>query len=70
MPAKLIRDKLHVLSAVLGFGNADKVFPVKQIELKSQGDTGNFLNLPYFNYKNTTRYCFDSMGKAITIMLF
>ena len=51
------------LSAVLGFGNAE-VFP-KQIELKSQDDTGNFLNLPYFNYKNTTRYCFDSMGKQL-----
>ena len=56
------------LSAVLGFGNAE-VFP-KQIELKSQDDTGNFLNLPYFNYKNTTRYCFDFKGKAITIDAF
>ena len=68
VPAKLMRDKLMSISAVLGFGNAE-VFP-KQIELKSQDDTGNFLNLPYFNYKNTTRYCFDSMGKAITIDAF
>ena len=68
VPAKLMRDKLMSLSAVLGFGNAE-VFP-KQIELKSQDDTGNFLNLPYFNCKNTTRYCFDTMGKAITIDAF
>ena len=68
VPAKLMRDKLISLSAVLGFGNAE-VFP-KQIELKSQDDTGNFLNLPYFNCKNTTRYCFDPMGKAVTIDAF
>ena len=68
VPAKLMRDKLMSLSAVLGFGNAE-VFP-KQIELKSQDDTGNFLNLPYFNYKNTTRYCFDSKGQAIKIDAF
>ena len=68
VPAKLMRDKLMSVSAILGFGNAE-VFP-KQIELKSQDDTGNFLNLPYFNCKNTTRYCFDTMGKAITIDAF
>ena len=43
VPAKLMRDKLMSVSAVLGFGNAE-VFP-KQIELKSQDDTGNFLKL-------------------------
>ena len=68
VPAKLMRDKLMSLSAILGFGNAE-VFP-KQIELKSQDDTGNFLNLPYFNCKNTTRYCFDSQGRAVTIDAF
>ena len=68
VPAKLMRDKLMSLSAVLGFGKAE-VFP-KQIELKSQDDTGNFLNLPYFNCKNTTRYCFDSNGQAVTIDVF
>ena len=49
VPAKLMRDKLISVSAILGFGNAE-VFP-KQIELKSQDDTGNFLNLPYFIIK-------------------
>ena len=68
VPAKLMRDKLMSVSAILGFGNAE-VFP-KQIELKSQDDTGNFLNLPYFNSKNTTRYCFNSQGQAVTITAF
>ena len=50
--ASLMRDKLLSISAILGHGGAE-VFP-KQVELKSQDDTGNFLNLPYFNSKNTT----------------
>jgi hypothetical protein len=68
VPAKLMRDKLMSISAILGFGNAE-VFP-KQIELKSQDDTGNFLNLPYFNCKNSTRYAYDLKGRAITIDAF
>lgn len=63
--ASLMRDKLLSVSAILGHGGAE-VFP-KQVELKSQDDTGNFLNLPYFNCKNTTRYAFDKNGNAITI---
>ena len=51
--AKLMRDKLLSVSAVLGYGGSE-VFP-KQIELKSKDDTGNFLNLPYFNSDDTTR---------------
>jgi len=66
--AKLMRDKLTAVRAFLGFGNAE-VFP-KQIELKSEDDTGNFLNLPYFNSANTTRYAFNFKGEAITISQF
>ena len=66
--AKLMRDKLTAIRAFLGFGNAE-VFP-KQIELKSEDDTGNFLNLPYFNSANTTRYAFNFKGEAITISQF
>ena len=63
--AELIRNKLVSIGAVLGFGSSE-VFP-KQIELKSKDDTGNFLNLPYFNYKNTTRYAFLENGEAATL---
>ena len=66
--AKLIRDKLLSVSAILGYGGSE-VFP-KQIELKSKDDTGNFLNLPYFNYKNTTRYAFKEDGAAATLEEF
>ena len=63
--AKLMRDKLVEIRAVLGYGNSE-VFP-KQTELKSQDDTGNFLNLPYFNGDQTTRYAFDKNGEAATL---
>ena len=66
--AKIVRDKLLSISAVLGYGGSE-VFP-KQIELKSQDDTGNFLNLPYFNGDNTTRYAFKDDGTAASLEEF
>ena len=66
--AKLMRDKLVQIKAVLGYGGSE-VFP-KQTELKSKDDTGNFLNLPYFNYKNSVRYAFKKMAKLLHWMIF
>ena len=66
--AKIMRDKLLEIRAVLGFANAE-VFP-KQIELKSEEDTGNFLNLPYFQGDKTPRYAFTQEGKAATLEEF
>tara|TARA_E500000318_G_C3547200_1_gene207237 strand:- start:49 stop:1554 length:1506 start_codon:yes stop_codon:yes gene_type:complete len=63
--AKLMRDKLVQIRAVLGYGNSE-VFP-KQTELKSQDDTGNFLNLPYFNGDSSVRYAFKENGEAATL---
>ena len=63
-----MRDKLVEIKAVLGYGGAE-VFP-KQTELKSKDDTGNFLNLPYFNYKNSVRYAFKKNGEAATLEIF
>ena len=66
--AKLMRDKLLSISAVLGYGGSE-VFP-KQVELKSQDDTGNFLNLPYFSGDQTTRYCFNQKAEAVNLERF
>jgi hypothetical protein len=63
--AKSMQDKLTEIKAVLGYAGSE-VFP-KQTELKSQDDTGNFLNLPYFNGDQTTRYAFDKNGEAATL---
>ena len=66
--AQLMRDKLLSVSAVLGYGGSE-VFP-KQVELKSEEDTGNFLNLPYFNGDNTTRYAFLETGAGASLDAF
>ena len=63
--AELMRDKLTEIKTVLGYGGSE-VFP-KQIKLKSQDDTGNFLNLPYFNGNQSTRYAFLENGEAATL---
>ena len=66
--AEVMRDKLTEIKTILGYGGSE-VFP-KQIKLKSQDDTGNFLNLPYFNCTNSTRYAFTEAGGADTIAGF
>ena len=66
--AERMRDKLTEIKTALGYGGSE-VFP-KQIKLKSQDDTGNFLNLPYFNGDNTTRYAFLSNGEAANLSGF
>ena len=53
---------------MLGYSGSE-VFP-KQTELKSQDDTRNFLNLPYFKGDDTTRYAFDSKGEAVNLKGF
>ena len=66
--AGLMQDKLNEIRSVLGYGGSE-VFP-KQRELKSKDDTGNFLNLPYFNGDDTTRYAFNSFGEAVNLKDF
>ena len=51
-----MRDKLTEIKTLLGYGGSE-VFP-KQIQLKSSDDTGNFLNLPYFNGDHINTLCF------------
>ena len=54
--AKIMRDKLFEIRAILGFANAE-VFP-KQIELKSEEDTGNFFKSSLFSRKQNYTICF------------
>ena len=67
--AEDLRNKLTQLAAVLGYGNCE-VFP-KQIKLNSErGDTGNFLNLPYFNGDQSNRYAFWDDGTSASLQEF
>ena len=67
--AEDLRNKLTQLAAVLGYGNCE-VFP-KQIKLNAErGDTGNFLNLPYFNGDESNRYAFLDDGTSASLQEF
>ena len=58
------------LDSVLGYGGSE-VFP-KQRRIKLQvDDTGNFLNLPYFNGDRYNKICsLIEMGVAVTSRRF
>lgn len=64
--AKLMRLKLHEFRALLNYGDAE-VFP-KQTELDTErGDTGNFLNLPYFDGDRSVRYGFNEKAESLSV---
>jgi hypothetical protein len=67
--AKLMQYKLKEIAALLGYAESE-IFP-KQIEIKvERGDTGNFLNLPYYGGDNTTRYAILDNGDSATLEEF
>ena len=65
--AEKVQLKLKELSSELGYAANTEVFP-KQIKLLvDRGDTGNFLNLPYFKEDGGLRYAFKEDGSAATL---
>jgi hypothetical protein len=67
--ASLMRIKLAEMSASLGYASHE-IFPKQTEILTERGDTGNFLNLPYFGADNTTRYSLDEKGETNTLEQF
>lgn len=71
--AAYIRGILSSWSAKLGYGGVE-IFP-KQVQLSSKNDTGNWLNMPYFDYKGwskgsqTDRPCLIK-GRPLTLPQF
>lgn len=63
--ASKIRPSLMKLVGMLGLPNTVEVFP-KQTMLE-KGKTGNWINLPYFNFENTQRYAYDSKGAPMDL---
>jgi len=67
--ASLARKKLKEIASILGFAHCE-IFP-KQTELDvKRGDTGNFLNLPYFKGDMSGRYSIDDKGESRTMEQF
>lgn len=58
LPAKMVRNKLYEWAIALGYPGVE-IFP-KQNMLASKNDVGNWLNMPYFNLAETTRYALNN----------
>jgi len=70
VPAETLQNKLKELASEIGCAAGTEIFP-KQIQLVlERGDTGNFLNLPYFDHENGLRYAFKEDGSAATLEEF
>jgi len=68
--AEKLQTKLKEVTSELGYASNTEVFP-KQIQLVlERGDTGNFLNLPYFDQERGLRYAFNADGSAATLEEF
>ena len=66
IPAREMQKALKLYASYLGYSSSE-IFP-KQIEiLVERGDTGNFLNLPYFGGDSGMRYAFKDNGEAATL---
>ncbi len=61
--AAAVRSKMTSFSVALGYGGVE-IYP-KQTKLANGRDTGNWLNMPYFDAAKTTRYAIRS-GKSLT----
>ena len=48
IPASLMQSKLKEMAIILGYEGSE-IFPKQTEILVDRGDTGNFLNLPYYN---------------------
>lgn len=68
-PARDFQDYLKNAAALLGEAGRE-IFPKQSEILVERGDTGNFLNLPYFGGDNGTRYAFNADGSAATLEEF
>ena len=65
--ASLVRTKLAEWACAVGYPSAE-IFP-KQNSLANKTDVGNWLNMPYFNVKDTNRYALLE-GKKLKVKEF
>ena len=67
--ASLMQSKLKEMAIVLGYEGSE-IFPKQTEILVERGDTGNFLNLPYYDGTKGLRYAIDDNGNALTLEQF
>jgi len=69
VPARDMQEYLKACAALLGEAGRE-IFPKQAEILVDRGDTGNFLNLPYYGGDNSTRYALKADGTAATLEEF
>ena len=69
VPAADMQKYLNACASLLGQAGRE-IFPKQSQILVERGDTGNFLNLPYFNCDSTLRYAIKPDGSAATLEEF
>lgn len=62
--AAIVKEKLSIFAASLGFGGAE-IYPKQTQILFERGDIGQWINMPYFNMENTDRYAYDKKGNPL-----
>ena len=67
--AALMQNTLKKISKVLGYEGSE-IFPKQTEILVERGDTGNFLNLPYYNGTKGLRYAINDSGSSCTLEEF
>ena len=63
------RDKAQEISSYLGYGGCE-IFPKQEQIIVERGDVGNFINLPYFDAKQTLRFAVKEDGEPATLKEF
>ncbi len=64
-----MRIKLKAIADLLGY-HSSEIFPKQTEILVDRGDTGNFLNLPYYNEMKGLRYAINDTGAGCTLQEF
>jgi len=70
VPAETLQNKLKELASEIGCAAGTEIFPKQIVLVLERGDTGNFLNLPYFDHEDGLRYAFKLDGAAATLEEF
>jgi len=67
--AALMKQRLTEWCALLGFAVTTEIFP-KQTTRYNDADIGSWINLPYYQAAETTRYAFDDDGNQLSLEEF
>lgn len=67
--AELAQNRLKEFAAALGHGGCE-IFPKQMKLLAERGDVGQWINMPYFNAEQTTRYGLRADGSPMPVEEF